>query len=67
MDATTHTLIATGLLFAAYHVGKFMGYKKGISEVWEGLLFAFKAQSIEINEDNDVYVTTLDGKERKVN
>jgi hypothetical protein len=67
MDPYVHTAIATGMLFVAYQVGKYLGRREAGKEIWFGLLDVFNAKKIEINEDGEFMVTDFDGRERKVN
>ena len=67
MDPYTHTLIAVGLMFGSYWVGRHFGYKDGLIDVWSALLTVFDAKSIVINEDEEMIVTDKNGAERKVN
>lgn len=32
MDSTTHTIVALGLLAAAYYIGRWLGFRKGHQE-----------------------------------
>ena len=66
MDATLHTIIATGLMFASFHAGKYFGKNGGYHNIIETLLHCFRADSLEITEDADFFVT-VDGETRKVN
>lgn len=67
MDPYVHTAIATGMLFVAYHIGKYIGGKEAGKEIWFGLLEVFNAKRIEINDKGEFMVTDFDDKERKVN
>ncbi len=67
MDPYTHTVVAVGLMFGSYWVGRHFGYKDGLIEVWSALLTVFDAKSIIINEDEEMIVTDKNGAERKVN
>lgn len=67
MDAITHTIIATVMLYVSYQVGKWFGNKEGEDHVWNIIGSVFNAKKIEINEDEEFIVTDIDGKSRKVN
>jgi len=67
MDPYVHTAIATGMLFASYQIGKYLGRKEAGQEIWFGLLDVFNAKRIEINDDGEFLVTDFDDRERKVN
>lgn len=66
MDGTIHTLIATGLLFAAFTAGKFFGKQEGEMYVWDIIGNIFNAVKIEINESGEMIVTDVDGKVKQV-
>ena len=66
MDATLHTIIATGLMFISYRIGLYMGHRGGISDMIQTLLTIFEADSMEINEDGEFHITKK-GKTTKVN
>lgn len=64
MDPITHTLIATGLLFVAYHIGHWLGFNRGEMHAYISLCIRIKAVEISINEDTDeVILTYEDGRE----
>ena len=67
MDPYVHTAIAVCLMFSSYMVGRHLGYKDGMIDVWTALLTVFNAKEIVINEDDEVIVTDQKGVERKVN
>lgn len=67
MDSYVHTAIAVGLMFSSYMIGRHLGYKDGLVDVWGALLTVFNAKQIEINEDDEVIVTDQKGVERKIN
>jgi len=67
MDPYVHTAIATGMLFVAYQVGKYLGRKEAGHDIWFGLLDVFNAKRIEINEEGEFLVTDHNDNERKVN
>lgn len=66
MDGTIHTLIATGLLFAAFTAGKFFGKREGEMYVWDIIGNIFNAVKIEINESGEMIVTDVNGKVKQV-
>jgi len=66
MDGMTHTIIATGLLFVAFWVGKFLGRREGELYVWDIIGNIFDAVKIEINESGEMIVTDIDGREKQV-
>ena len=67
MDPYVHTVIATGMLFITFHIGKRFGRKEAGQEIWFGLLDVFNAKKIEINEEGEFLVTDHNDRERKVN
>ena len=66
MDPYLHTIIATGLMFTSYKVGAYFGKQEGYHNMIQTLLQCFRADSLEITEDADFYVT-VNGEEKKVN
>jgi hypothetical protein len=66
MDGYLHTIIATGLLFASFWIGKFFGRREGEMYVWDIIGNIFNAVKIEINESGDMIVTDMNGKEKIV-
>lgn len=66
MDPILHTVIATGLMFASYKAGEHFGKNEGYHNIIQTLLQCFRADSLEITEDADFFVT-VDGETRKVN
>tara|TARA_S200002703_G_scaffold91381_1_gene78859 strand:- start:2436 stop:2636 length:201 start_codon:yes stop_codon:yes gene_type:complete len=66
MDPILHTIIATGLLFGSFTAGKHYGKAEGYESIIQTLLASFRADSLEIDEELDFYVT-VDGQTRKVN
>jgi len=66
MDPYLHTIIAVSLMFVSYRVGRYLGAQDGISDMVQTLLRIFNADSMEINEDGEFYIT-IEGKTKKVN
>ena len=66
MDGITHTIIATGLLYASYQLGYYFGRGEGHRDIIQTILEVFDASGMEINEDGD-FMITKDGNTRKVN
>ena len=66
MDPTTHTLLATGLIAVSFYAGKHFGRKETVSDFIRTLLDVFKADSLEITEECELFVTDKVGKERQV-
>ena len=67
MDPVLHTLIAIGCMGISFYVGKAVGVKEGMSDVWQSLLTLIKVKSIEVDDDLNVFVTDYDGNEKKLN
>jgi hypothetical protein len=66
MDGITHTIIATGLMFASYYAGNFFGYRKGEMYVWDIIGNIFNATKIEVTENGELVITDMNGNEKKV-
>jgi|TARA_A200000159_G_scaffold141639_1_gene144633 hypothetical protein len=66
MDGITHTIIATGLMFASYYAGNFFGRRKGEMYVWDIIGNIFNAAKIEITENGELIITDMNGNEKKV-
>ena len=66
MDSYIHTIIAVSLMYLSYKVGRYFGNQDGISDMVQTLLKIFNADSMEINEDGEFYITT-NGQTKKVN
>lgn len=66
MDPYLHTIIAVGLMYSSYKVGVHFGKQEGYHNMIQTLLQCFRADSLEITEDADFYVT-VNGEEKKVN
>jgi len=67
MDATTHTILSTALLFVAYKVGRHFGYRDGLIDVWITLLNVFDAKKMIINDNGELIIIDKNGNERKIN
>jgi hypothetical protein len=67
MDPVLHTLLAISCMAVSYYVGKAVGVREGMSDVWQSLLTLFKAKSIEVDDDMNLFVTDYDGNEKKLN
>lgn len=66
MDPYLHTIIAVSLMYCSYKVGRYFGNQDGISDMVQTLLKIFNADSMEINEDGEFYIT-INGQTKKVN
>lgn len=70
MDPTTHTIIATVLLYIAYKVGDYFGTKRGFAlgeaSVLILLMSTLKGDKIDIDEENGITVYDKDGNGRKI-
>ena len=66
MDGYLHTIIATGLLFVSFWIGKFFGRREGEMYVWDIIGTIFNAVKIEISESGDMIVTDPNRKEKVV-
>jgi hypothetical protein len=67
MDPVLHTLLAIGCMVVSFYVGKAVGVREGMSDVWQSLLTLFKAKSIEVDDDLNMFITDYDGNDRKIN
>ena len=66
MDPTLHTLLTTGLIAVSFNVVKHFGRKETVTDFISTLLNVFKADSLEITEDCELFVTDSNGTQRKV-
>lgn len=67
MDPYLHTVIATGLLAAAYFIGRYLGKEDGILFTWGMIMDAFDAKEIEIDDEGDLIITYNDNTKEKLN
>ena len=66
MDMYIHTLLATGCMFGSFIAGKYFGRREGFRDMISVLLGVFNADSLEITEEGDFFVTN-EGNTSKVN
>lgn len=67
MTGLEHTFIAIAMLATSYYAGRYVGVKAGMSDVWQSLLTVFKAKSIEVDDDMNMFVVDKEGNTKKVN
>jgi len=67
MDPVLHTLLAIGSMAVSFYIVKAVGVREGMSDVWQSLLTLFKAKSIEVDDDLNMFITDYDGNDRKIN
>lgn len=66
MDPFLHTAISVVLLFVFYRVGRYVGYRDGLIDVWSSLLSIFKAKKITVTNTEDIIITYENGKQGKL-
>ena len=66
MDPFLHTAISVVLLFVFYRVGRYVGYRDGLIDVWSSLLSIFKAKKMIINEAEEIIIVYANGKQGKL-
>lgn len=67
MTGLEHTFIAIGMLAVSFYTGRYVGVKIGRGDVWQSLLTVFKAKSIEVDDDLNMFIIDNEGNEKKVN
>ena len=70
MDAVTHTIIATALLFCSYFVGTKTGFRRGVVDAFSTIGHSLNVQHVLVEEDEegevDIYVLDQRGIKRKL-
>jgi hypothetical protein len=66
MDPFLHTAISVVFLFVFYRVGRYVGYRDGLIDVWSSLLSIFKAKKITVTNTEDIIITYENGKQGKL-
>jgi len=67
MTDLEHTFIAVTMLAVSFYAGRYVGVRIGRGDVWQSLLTIFKAKSIEVDEDSNMFIIDNEGNEKKVN
>jgi len=67
MTDLEHTFIAVAMLAVSFYAGRYVGVRIGRGDVWQSLLTIFKAKSIEVDEDSNMFIIDNEGNEKKVN
>jgi hypothetical protein len=67
MDPYLHTIIAIGCMAVSFYAGQYYGKRLGFRDMIHVLLGVFKAESLEITEDGNFFITKEDGIQTKVN